>query len=88
MAMEMSEIIKELVKYDGQVNADGCKGCKWTSKEEWELPCSDCKRAMKDRWESEGYIKDITVHMEYPETLGFQWTDLRNSIEEKNNGKD
>ena len=86
--MEMSEIIKELVKYDGQVNADGCKNCKWASKEEWELPCSDCKRAKKDRWESEGYIKDITVHTEYPETPGFQWTDLRNSIEEKNNGKD
>ena len=31
-------------------NADGCTGCAYITAEEWELPCSKCKRAAKDYW--------------------------------------
>ena len=31
-------------------NADGCTGCGFESTEEWELPCSMCKRSHKDYW--------------------------------------
>lgn len=31
-------------------NADGCQGCAFEHVEEWELPCSKCKRNMKDYW--------------------------------------
>lgn len=31
-------------------NADGCAGCAFTSAEEWEMPCSRCKRNSKDYW--------------------------------------
>ena len=30
--------------------ADGCYGCAFINKEEWELPCADCKRNHKDYW--------------------------------------
>ena len=31
-------------------NADGCLGCAFEHVEEWELPCSKCKRNCKDYW--------------------------------------
>ena len=30
--------------------ADGCSGCAFTSTEEWEMPCRECKRNSKDYW--------------------------------------
>lgn len=31
-------------------NADGCTGCAFESMNEWELPCTKCKRNCKDYW--------------------------------------
>lgn len=36
------EIMKE--------NADGCRGCAFENVNEWELPCTKCKRNCKDYW--------------------------------------
>lgn len=30
--------------------ADGCEGCTYKAKEEWEMPCVRCKRGCKDYW--------------------------------------
>lgn len=30
--------------------ADGCVGCKYADKEEWEPPCCKCKRNSEDYW--------------------------------------
>ena len=36
--------------------ADGCQGCAFESAEEWEIPCSRCKRNCKDYWrKKEGF---------------------------------
>ena len=34
----------------GAYLADGCSGCAFTSTEEWEMPCRECKRNSKDYW--------------------------------------
>lgn len=31
---------------------DGCKGCKYDDKEEWEEPCKRCRNAHKNMWRS------------------------------------
>lgn len=31
-------------------NADGCVGCAFEDAEEWEPPCSKCRRNAKDYW--------------------------------------
>lgn len=46
----MEELIKLVEAWIERKEADGCKGCVFTDKEEWELPCSDCKRNHKDYW--------------------------------------
>lgn len=43
---EMIQMIRNLVKPE----ADGCIGCAFEDKEEWELPCNKCKRNCKDYW--------------------------------------
>ena len=42
--------IKELQKVLDAYLADGCQGCAFYDKEEWEMPCSKCKRNCKDYW--------------------------------------
>lgn len=31
-------------------NADGCEECAFEDRDEWEMPCKQCKRACKDYW--------------------------------------
>lgn len=31
-------------------NADGCDGCKYVTKDEYEMPCLVCKRNHMDKW--------------------------------------
>ena len=31
-------------------NADGCKGCAFWDRDEWEMPCAKCKRNSRDYW--------------------------------------
>ena len=33
--------------------ADGCQGCAYRDKDEWEMPCRKCKRNCKDYWRRE-----------------------------------
>ena len=42
--------IKELQKVLATYLADGCQGCAFYDKEEWEMPCRKCKRNCKDYW--------------------------------------
>ena len=43
--------IKELERQE----ADGCEGCTYTAKKEWEMPCAKCKRGCKDYWRAMNY---------------------------------
>lgn len=38
-----------------QSKADGCNGCKYISKDEYEEPCLRCKRNCKDYWRPRGH---------------------------------
>ena len=31
-------------------SADGCEGCKYIYKDEYEMPCLICKRSKMDKW--------------------------------------
>lgn len=31
-------------------DADGCVGCTFIDREEWEMPCKKCKRCCNDYW--------------------------------------
>ena len=42
--------IKELRRVLEAYTADGCKGCAFEDKQEWELPCTICSRNCKDYW--------------------------------------
>lgn len=42
--------IKELQKVLTTYLADGCQGCAFYEKEEWEMPCRKCRRNCKDYW--------------------------------------
>jgi hypothetical protein len=61
MAMKMFENIKssidvapwavqELQNILAAYMADGCVGCAFEDKEEWELPCTICSRNCEDYW--------------------------------------
>ena len=42
--------INELKKVLDAYLADGCSGCAFEDKEEWELPCTICSRNCEDYW--------------------------------------
>lgn len=48
--MTKEEIISILDFISEQGKADGCNGCKYISKDEYEEPCLRCKRNCKDYW--------------------------------------
>ena len=53
MITSLEEIAKDLKEVRGIIEtskANGCYECAFESCEEWELPCSKCKRNMKDYW--------------------------------------
>ena len=33
-----------------QIKAEGCLGCVFYDKEEWDMPCRCCKRNCRDYW--------------------------------------
>ena len=53
--MDLQEMLQTLAD---KLKADGCVGCKHVDKPEWKLPCAQCKRACKDRWEAEKHEAD------------------------------
>ncbi len=48
---EVAAIATEAIfrKYEVE-KSDACTGCAFYEAEEWELPCSKCKRNCKDYW--------------------------------------
>lgn len=49
-AIELTDAIEKAIKAIELEKADGCQGCAFEDREEWELPCDRCKRAKKDYW--------------------------------------
>ena len=47
LALYLPEAIKKIGE---QIEADGCGGCAYWDREEWEEPCKRCKRNCKDYW--------------------------------------
>lgn len=47
---DVEELLRIVRRIIDRENADGCTGCAYIATEEWELPCSKCKRAAKDYW--------------------------------------
>lgn len=47
---EILQILEAIIDRD---KADGCKLCAYQNKDEWEMPCVDCKRNHKDYWRHE-----------------------------------
>lgn len=50
MENKMDELINLVKAWIDSQEADGCVGCAFNDRYEWELPCSDCKRNHKDYW--------------------------------------
>lgn len=46
----VDEAIDYAVKALEQENADTCCDCAFEDVEEWEMPCSKCKRGCNDYW--------------------------------------
>ena len=44
---EIMQILEAIIERD---KADGCSGCAYFDKEDWEMPCAKCLRASKDYW--------------------------------------
>ena len=42
--------IEELRRVLDAYLADGCSGCAYMDREEWDMPCLKCKRNSKDYW--------------------------------------
>ena len=53
--IDLQEMLQTLAD---KLKADGCTGCKYQSEPEWKMPCRECKRGCKDRWEAEKYDTD------------------------------
>lgn len=47
------DIILEVLADADRIYADGCDGCKYQSKDEYEMPCLHCARGNNDRWTAE-----------------------------------
>lgn len=50
MGNKMDELINLVKAWIDSQEADGCVGCAFNDRYEWELPCADCKRNHKDYW--------------------------------------
>lgn len=51
----MTDLQKILELIEAKEKADGCRGCAFEDKDEWEMPCAKCKRACKDYWRQKAY---------------------------------
>ena len=50
--------IEELRRVLDAYLADGCSGCAFGDREEWEMPCLKCKRNCKDYWRAKNERSD------------------------------
>lgn len=44
---EFIEIIKAVIE---RAETDGCTGCAFRDRDEWEKPCVSCRRNCRDYW--------------------------------------
>ena len=47
---KLNELIELIQAWIDRHEADGCLGCAFWDREEWEMPCTKCKRNCKDYW--------------------------------------
>ena len=45
------DILKMAIEALQKQEHDGCEGCKYTHKDQYEMPCLMCKQSKKDLWE-------------------------------------
>ena len=50
MSKEIGDLIAIVQAWIDRQDADGCLGCAFEDKDEWQLPCCRCKRNCKDYW--------------------------------------
>ncbi len=53
MNKKLEELIKLVQAWIDRQEADGCDGCMYQNKAEWEMPCKQCRRGCKDYWRQE-----------------------------------
>lgn len=50
---KLKRLIESYDELINAANADGCDGCKYLSKDEFEMPCVICKNRYKNMWTEE-----------------------------------
>lgn len=48
--MEYAAAIRHAIDVIVQNEADGCVGCAFEDREEWEMPCKECKNSKRNYW--------------------------------------
>ena len=51
---KIARMVEEIAK------ADGCNGCTFEDVQDWELPCSKCKRNCKDYYRVKAVSDNVT----------------------------
>ena len=47
---DVEELLRIVRRIIDRETADGCIGCAYFEREDWEPPCNKCRRAAKDYW--------------------------------------
>lgn len=47
---ELIKALRTAIEVLHDADADGCDGCKYVTKDEYEMPCLVCKRNHMDKW--------------------------------------
>lgn len=48
--MNKEDLIAVIQAVIDRAEADGCTGCAFCDRDEWLMPCAQCKRNCKDYW--------------------------------------
>lgn len=46
---DLEKVSRAIREYLDKIK-EGCQGCVFEDKEEWEMPCKKCKRNCRDYW--------------------------------------
>lgn len=55
--MKLETITQAIRIIHEQNGADGCRHCAYAGFDEWQMPCSKCKRNAKDYWKYDGEVE-------------------------------
>ena len=47
---KLNELIELIQAWIDRHEADACVGCAFWDRDEWEMPCTKCRRNCKDYW--------------------------------------